>query len=99
MHPRLLHSLVLLDPVVQRQTTQLDAIDLGKQKMVIAKTTQLSTYRRDKWPSRKAAAESYKKNPFYQAWDPRVIDRWIQYGLRDLPTAIHPTSKLHSRLR
>ncbi|KAL4953905.1 Alpha/beta hydrolase family-domain-containing protein [Aspergillus filifer] len=93
MHPRLLHSLVLLDPVVQRQTTQLDAIDLGKQKMVIAKTTQLSTYRRDKWPSRKAAAESYKKNPFYQAWDPRVLDRWIQYGLRDLPTAIHPTSK------
>ncbi|KAL4959645.1 putative toxin biosynthesis protein [Aspergillus stella-maris] len=93
MHPRLLHSLVLLDPVVQRQTTQLDAIDLGKQKMVIAKTTQLSTYRRDKWPSRKAAAESYKKNPFYQAWDPRVLDRWIHYGLRDLPTAIHPTSK------
>ncbi|KAL4791280.1 Alpha/beta hydrolase family-domain-containing protein [Aspergillus venezuelensis] len=93
MHPRLFHSLVLLDPVVQRQTTQLDATDLGKQKMVIAKTTQLSTYRRDKWPSRKAAAESYKKNPFYQAWDPRVLDRWIEYGLRDLPTTIHPTLK------
>ncbi|KAL4936652.1 hypothetical protein BDV06DRAFT_216513 [Aspergillus oleicola] len=93
MHPRLIHSLVLLDPVVQRQTTQLDAIDLGKQKMVIAKTTQLSTYRRDKWPSRKAAAESYKRNPFYQAWDPRVLDRWVQHGLRDLPTAIHPTAK------
>ncbi|KAL4811213.1 Alpha/beta hydrolase family-domain-containing protein [Aspergillus unguis] len=90
MHPRLLHSIVLLDPVIQRQTTQLDVGDLGKQKLVIAKTTQLSTYRRDKWPSRKAAADSYKKNPFYQAWDPRVLERWIKYGLRDLPTAIHP---------
>ncbi|KAL5332228.1 Alpha/beta hydrolase family-domain-containing protein [Aspergillus crustosus] len=90
IHPRLLHSLILLDPVIQRQTTQLDATDLGKQKLVIAKTTQLSTYRRDQWPSRKAAAESFKKNPFYQAWDPRVLDRWIKYGLRDLPTAIYP---------
>lgn len=31
-----------------------------------------------------------KKNRFYQPWDPRVFDRWIQYGLRDLPTALHP---------
>ncbi|KAL2810449.1 Alpha/beta hydrolase family-domain-containing protein [Aspergillus granulosus] len=96
MHPRLLHSLVLLDPVIQRQTTQLDPTDLGKQKLVIAKTTQLSTYRRDQWPSRKAAAASFKKNPFYQAWDPRVLERWLQYGLRDLPTAIYPLNESSS---
>ncbi|KAL4920239.1 Alpha/beta hydrolase family-domain-containing protein [Aspergillus aurantiobrunneus] len=93
MHPRLIHSLVLLDPVIQRQTTQLDTPDLGKQKLSITKTTQLSTYRRDQWPSRKAAADSFKKNQFYQAWDPRVLERWIQYGLRDLPTAIYPLNK------
>ncbi|KAL3484967.1 Alpha/beta hydrolase family-domain-containing protein [Aspergillus germanicus] len=97
MHPRLLHSLVLLDPVIQRQTTQLDPTDLGKQKLVIAKTTQLSTYRRDQWPSRKAAAESFKKNPFYQAWDPRVLERWLQYGLRDIPTAIYPLGESTSK--
>ncbi|KAL3480599.1 Alpha/beta hydrolase family-domain-containing protein [Aspergillus californicus] len=91
MHPRLIHSLILLDPVIQRQTTQLDATDLGKQKLAIAKTTQLSTYRRDQWPSRKAAAEGFNKNPFYKAWDSRVLDRWIKYGLRDLPTAIYPS--------
>ncbi|KAL4910673.1 hypothetical protein BDW74DRAFT_1327 [Aspergillus multicolor] len=90
MHPRLLHSLILLDPVIQRQTTQLDPGDLGKQKLVIAKTTQSSTYRRDRWPSRQAALDSYKKNPFYQSWDPRVLERWVKYGLRDLPTSIHP---------
>lgn len=51
---------------------------------------RLSTFRRDVWPSREAAAKSFKASKFYQAWDPRVLDRWIQYGLRDLPTLIHP---------
>ncbi|PLB46739.1 putative toxin biosynthesis protein [Aspergillus steynii IBT 23096] len=90
MHPRLIHTLVLLDPVIQRETTQLDPLEIVRQNVVIAKTTQLSTYRRDIWPSRKAAADSYQRNPFYQAWDPRVLERWIQSGLRDLPTAIYP---------
>lgn len=89
MHPRLIHTLVLLDPVIQRQTTQLDPVEIAHQNLAIAKTTQLSTYRRDRWPSRKAAAESFQRNPFYQAWDPRVLERWIQSGLRDLPTAIY----------
>ncbi|PYH42108.1 putative toxin biosynthesis protein [Aspergillus saccharolyticus JOP 1030-1] len=60
------------------------------QRELIAKTTQLSTYRREVWPSREAAAEGFKRSPFYQAWDPRVLSRWIEHGLRDLPTAIHP---------
>ena len=90
MHPRLIHTLILLDPVIQRQTTQLDGLNMIAHQRRIAKTTQLSTYRRDMWPSRKAAAEGFKRSPFYQAWDPRVLDRWVQYGLRDLPTAIHP---------
>jgi hypothetical protein len=81
---------VLLDPVIQRQTTQLDGFSLRENKRIIAKTTQLSTHRRDIWPSRKAAAEGFKRSPFYQAWDPRVLDRWVEYGLRELPTATHP---------
>ncbi|KAJ5478108.1 hypothetical protein N7530_003617 [Penicillium desertorum] len=90
MHPRLIHTLILLDPVIQRQTTQLDSLSLQKNKREIAKTTQLSTHRRDIWPSRQAAAEGFRRSPFYQAWDPRVLSRWIEHGLRDLPTAIHP---------
>jgi hypothetical protein len=90
MHPRLIHTLVLLDPVIQRQTTQLDGPSLENNKREIAKTTQLSTHRRDIWPSRQTAAEGFRRSPFYQAWDPRVLSRWIEHGLRDLPTAIHP---------
>jgi hypothetical protein len=50
----------------------------------------MSTFRRDIWPSRTSAAEGYSKSKFYQAWDPRVIERQIEYGLRNLPTAIYP---------
>ncbi|KAJ5169511.1 uncharacterized protein N7500_002294 [Penicillium coprophilum] len=90
MHPRLIHTLVLLDPVIQRQTTQLDGLMLQINKREIAKTTQLSTHRRDIWPSRQAAAEGFRRSPFYRTWDPRVLSRWIEHGLRDLPTPIHP---------
>ncbi|OGE48198.1 hypothetical protein PENARI_c031G02967 [Penicillium arizonense] len=90
IHPRLIHTLVLLDPVIQRQTTQLDSLSLLKNKREIAKTTQLSTHRRDIWPSRQAALESFQRSPFYKTWNPRVLSRWVEHGLRDLPTAIHP---------
>ncbi|PWY95084.1 toxin biosynthesis protein [Aspergillus sclerotioniger CBS 115572] len=90
IHPRLIHTLVLLDPVIQRESTQLDGYEMAiRQRERITKTTQLSTYRRDIWPSRKAALEAFNRNPFYQAWDSRVLDRWIKYGLRELPTAIY----------
>ena len=49
-----------------------------------------STYRKDIWPSREEAAKSFRKSPFYQAWDPRVLDLWLKYGLRDLPTVLYP---------
>ena len=78
MHPRLLETLVLIDPVI----------------VPLAKVTgdwaiaAASSVRRDRWPSRKVAAESFKKSKFYQTWDPRVLDRWIKYGLRELHSQI-----------
>ncbi|KAL1871479.1 hypothetical protein Plec18167_007039, partial [Paecilomyces lecythidis] len=53
---------------------------------------QASTFRRDLWPSRREAVQKFKSSPFYQAWDSRVFDKWVQYGLRDLPTPLYPIS-------
>jgi pimeloyl-ACP methyl ester carboxylesterase len=78
LHPRLLHSLVLVDPIIQ--------LDLKVHKTL----AKLSTSRRDIWPSRKAAAESFRNSKFYKAWDPRVLEKWLQFGLRDLPTEQYP---------
>ncbi|KAF4556919.1 Alpha/beta hydrolase-like protein 5 [Elsinoe fawcettii] len=79
IHPRLFHSLILLDPVIARIP--------GAGNWFPARA---SAIRRDIWPSRRAAAESFAKSKFYQAWDPRVLDRWIEHGLRDLPTSLYP---------
>lgn len=80
MHPRLFTTLVLMDPVIQRWPNP-------KANFAPARA---SARRRDRWPSRKIAAEAFKKSKFYQTWDPRVLENWIQYGLRDLPTTLHP---------
>ncbi len=82
MHPRLFTTLVLIDPVIQTHATV--------PKWAGPNPAQLSTYRRDLWPSREIAAKSFASSPFYQRWDARVLQRWIDYGLRDLPTNVHP---------
>lgn len=82
-NPRLFSSLILIDPVIQQRSAE---IDLKDTKPNLA---QLSTFRREVWPSRKEAAESFARSKFYQGWDKRVLDRWVRYGLRDLPTLLH----------
>jgi pimeloyl-ACP methyl ester carboxylesterase len=80
LHPRLFESLILIDPVIQGKVSV-----MGNVTPAFA-----SAKRRDKWPSRDEAAKSFKKSKFYQTWDGRVLDRWIQHGLRDVPTKLYP---------
>ncbi|KAF4313297.1 hypothetical protein GTA08_BOTSDO00999 [Botryosphaeria dothidea] len=79
IHPRLLESLVLIDPIIHRRI-----FAGGYQTPALA-----SSRRRDVWPSRAAAADDFRKKRYYQSWDPRVFALWIEHGLRDLPTAVH----------
>ncbi|KAF2264505.1 alpha/beta-hydrolase [Lojkania enalia] len=82
LHPRLMETLVLIDPVIQRMVSLNGNIG----------PAHASAFRRDRWPSREAAAQAMLKNKFYQTWDKRVFDRWIRFGLRDLPTKLYPNS-------
>ncbi|RMZ85799.1 hypothetical protein DV737_g382, partial [Chaetothyriales sp. CBS 132003] len=81
MHPRLFTTLILLDPVIHYT-----AFDQAGRPNI----AQLSTFRRDLWPARKTASDTFLSSPFYARWHPKVFDRWCRYGLRDLPTAIYP---------
>ncbi|KHO01778.1 uncharacterized protein MAM_00779 [Metarhizium album ARSEF 1941] len=72
-HPRLFHSMVLLDPVIAPYHK--GPMEFG------ASPATASVNRRDLWPSREAAATQFKKSPFYRAWDPRVLELWIKHGL------------------
>ncbi|KAI7771916.1 hypothetical protein LZL87_006192 [Fusarium oxysporum] len=76
-HPRLLDSLVLIDPIIQVPNPSISLAGL-------------STKRRDIWPSREDAVARFKKSKFFQSWDPRVLELWIEHGLRDIPTELHP---------
>lgn len=81
MHPRLFSTLILIDPVIQRAPNP-----QGNYA-----PAQASAKRRDRWPSREAARTAFKKSKFYQTWDPRVLDCWIEHGLRDLPSKLYPS--------
>lgn len=49
-----------------------------------------SANRRDHWPSRAVAAEKMRSNPAFQVWDSRILEKYIEYGLRELPTELYP---------
>ena len=68
----------MVDPIIQS--------DIGVHKVF----ARLSTNRRDTWPSRAAAASKFESNKFYQQWDPQVLQKWIHFGLRDLPSEQYP---------
>lgn len=68
---------MLLDPVIQEANAGIGP-------------AVASTSRRDLWDSREDAAARFAQNRFYQAWDPRVLERWVDHGLRPLPTELYP---------
>lgn len=86
IHPRLFTTLILLDPVIQPAPTDRDSQALAYSP------ARSSTFRRDIWPSRKEAIASFRKSPYYQAWDEKVFLTWCKHGLRDIPTALYPAS-------
>ncbi|KAI8635644.1 Alpha/beta hydrolase family-domain-containing protein [Xylariaceae sp. FL1651] len=83
LHPRLLTSLVLLDPTII-------VFDPRRSSGPGSSPARASTYRREVWPSRQAALESFRRSPFYRAWDPRVLEAWNEHAIRELPTMLFP---------
>lgn len=80
MHPRLFTSLILIDPVIQRFPSVEGNFGPAK----------ASTNRRDRWKNRQEVRAALQRSKFYQAWDSRVLEKWIDYGLRELPTYLYP---------
>ncbi|KAF4634054.1 hypothetical protein G7Y89_g4067 [Cudoniella acicularis] len=83
MHPRLLSTVILMDPVIQQHASAPKGPSPARS----------SAFRRDLWPSREEAIAAFRKSKFYSTWDPRVFDRWCKYGIRETPTNIYPNEK------
>ncbi|KAL4794544.1 Alpha/beta hydrolase family-domain-containing protein [Aspergillus venezuelensis] len=71
LHPRLLKTLILIEPVIVK-----DIFDgMGPQFIKRSSAMQHT------WSSRKEAEGYLRKQ--YKLWDSRVFDKWLQYGIRD----------------
>jgi hypothetical protein len=81
MHPRLFYGLALVEPIIQ------NAPPPGQN------AAMSTSFRRDIWPSRAEAEASLVKNPFFRALNRQVLEKYLQFGLREVPTAIYPISE------
>ncbi|KAF2258865.1 alpha/beta-hydrolase [Lojkania enalia] len=71
MHPRLLHSLIIVEPVLQ------DVSPPGPN------AAMFSSFRREMWDSRGVAEKQISKNAFFQAMDSRVLRNYLDFALKD----------------
>lgn len=71
IHPRLFHSLVLIEPVIQ------NCHPAGPNAALF------TSLRQEKWESRAKAEAQIRKNPLFKSMDPRILRAYLTYGLRD----------------
>ncbi|PYI11920.1 hypothetical protein BO78DRAFT_457194 [Aspergillus sclerotiicarbonarius CBS 121057] len=83
MHPRLFHSLIFLEPMIQVESPSKPG---GRSPAL------WTSSRPDLWPSKKAATKYIQSNPFWRNWDSRAVTQYVQYGLRPTPTALYPSA-------
>ncbi|KAB8253621.1 hypothetical protein BDV32DRAFT_133803 [Aspergillus pseudonomiae] len=76
MHPRLLHSHVFLEPMIQVESPS----QLGGPS-----PARWTSSRPDVWPSREDAETHIRRNAFWRRWDPRAVNAYVQFGLRPVP--------------
>jgi hypothetical protein len=75
MHPRLLSTLILYEPVIFGEP-------IGGPNPAIS-----AVLRRDLWPSRDKAEMQLRKG--FARCDPRMVDRYLRFGLRPVPTPLY----------
>ncbi|KAI0042043.1 hypothetical protein FA95DRAFT_1564738 [Auriscalpium vulgare] len=63
---------------------------LSKPLLGLNMATEAVMKRRDTWPSREVARDWLRNRLPWRRWDPRILDLFIQHGLKDLPTAGDP---------
>ncbi|KAJ7087807.1 Alpha/beta hydrolase family-domain-containing protein [Mycena epipterygia] len=73
-HPRLFAALILVDPVMVRP--DFPSADTSRPTLADG-----AVARRDTWASREEAHASFAANPFFGAWDPRVLSAYVAHAL------------------
>lgn len=79
MHPRLLSSLVLIDPVIP-----------FKANPSLWPMLRLSSHRKDYWKNRTEAEATFRKNSLVKRFDQRVVEKILMHSIRPTPTLLYP---------
>ncbi|OCB91806.1 hypothetical protein A7U60_g919 [Sanghuangporus baumii] len=84
------HSLVIIEcPVVATPLSSLQ--ERSDHWMALGgMLSKFANKRRDKWTSVKDAHEWFRRRSPYRDWDSRALRRYLELGLRPLPTAFYP---------
>lgn len=56
--------------------------------LISNKTASWFDHSRDLWQDRDTAM--HNPSPVYRIWDPRVVEKWVKHGYRELPTVLYP---------
>ncbi|KAK0472758.1 alpha/beta-hydrolase [Armillaria novae-zelandiae] len=76
-------SLILVEPPIHHPSAIVHHTAMFKAISTITK-------RHDVWASRDEARSWFRKRFPWKAWDPEVLDTYVDHGLRALPTAFYP---------
>ncbi|KAJ7320733.1 alpha/beta-hydrolase [Mycena albidolilacea] len=80
-------SMILVEPTLMTKKILAEGFD---QLSELTRIMDAVKKRRDIWESREIALVWFSKRLPWKRWDTRILDAFIQYGLRDLPTATYP---------
>ncbi|KAJ6456447.1 alpha/beta-hydrolase [Mycena sanguinolenta] len=80
-------SMILIEPTMLTKELMAEAF---KQLSEVTRVSDAVKTRRDIWESREIARSWFAKRLPWKRWDSRILDAFIGYGLRDLPTASYP---------
>lgn len=71
--PSLFSSLIFVDPVLPTPSIDTRSMEVLSTGAIV---------RKEKWGSRKEALEGFEKKPFFGAWDRKVLEGYVEHGLK-----------------
>ncbi|KAF5309122.1 hypothetical protein D9619_012789 [Psilocybe cf. subviscida] len=78
------HKLILVDPPIWSKKFH------GQDSDVYKMVEEMTPVRRDIWKSRDEAKTWLRKRLPWNSWDERVFEKYVEHGIRSLPTAFYP---------
>ncbi|TCD61768.1 hypothetical protein EIP91_007970 [Steccherinum ochraceum] len=83
-------SMILVEPALMTRGVLKAFKATGDGSSVFQQLIDSANSRRDIWSSREAAREWFVKRAPWKTWDKRVLDSFVDHGLRSLPTGTYP---------